>query len=500
MASSTRRVAQACAVVMCGAATAWAQPAPEPRQANPDGNTQQQVDRFQRQLDEFRAASRIRINQEIPAGTRVFYDYGIFSSFNYLSLDDANLDNRGLRQTDFTGFGRINLDGVHEVFFRGRMFYRDFNEGDHFDTDVNGWDGRIDRIFYRFDLGRYFSGQTGELSDFGAAVKVGRDLVYWGTGLTMASDIDGVVLDFSYKQHSLQLIAGRTPKDTVDIDSSRRDFDDDTNRAFYGGIASTRINTHRPYAYVLVQRDHNPNGFTTSLGGSTVNTDYDYNSYYLGFGSTGALTDRLAYGVEVVYEGGDTLSSPFSIDPSTGTATVTDQTEDDIHAWAVDVQLDYLPGDRRNTRFSTEFIYASGDDDRLNSTNTFAGNAPGTDDDGFNAFGLLNTGVAFSPSVSNLIALRGGVSTFPFPDVKLLRRMQVGADAFVFFKADEDGGVDEPTENERYLGWEPNVYVNWQITSDLSLALRYGVFFPGEAIVNDEKERHFFFAGLTFSF
>lgn len=476
-------------------------PPPQPqREEAAARQAEQQVDRFQRQLDEFRAQSRYRVNEEIPPGTRVFYDYGLFTSLNYLSLDDANLDNRGLRQADFTGFARVNLDGVHEGFFRGRFFYRDYNPGDEFEEgEGDGWDGRVDRAYYRFDLARYMSAKSGDIPNWSASVKLGRDLVYWGTGLTLAVDLDGAVIDLGYQQHSLQLIAGRTPSDTVDIDSSRRDFDDHTNRAFYGALASTRIGTHRPYLYGLIQRDHNPNGFTTSLGGQTINTDYDYNSWYIGIGSTGAITDRLAYGVEFVYEGGETLSSPFVQNPD-GTIASVDQTKDDISAFAFNAQLDYLVGDRRNTRLSGEFIYASGDDDRINSTNTFAGNTTGTDDNGFNGFGLLNTGVAFGPSVSNLISVRAGFSTFPLPDAKAFRRLQVGADAFVFFKADSEGGSDEPTSDDSYLGFEPNVYVNWQITSDVSLAVRYGVFFPGSAIEADDKNRQFFFAGLTFSF
>jgi hypothetical protein len=35
----------------------------------------------------------------------------------------------------------------------------------------------------------------------------------------------------------------------------------------------------------------------------------------------------------------------------------------------------------------------------------------------------------------------------------------------------------------------------------VTLAVRYGVFFPGRAILSgDDEERQFFFAGLTFAF
>lgn len=490
-----------CGAILLGAAasSALAQ-TPNIGQQQRAAQVQQDIDRFQRQLDEFRASSRVKVNEDIPAGTRAFVDYGVFSSFSYLSLDDANLDNRAFRQAEFIAFARYNLDGIHEIFGRGRGFYRDFNDGDEFEEgDGDGWDGHLDRLYYKFDLGRYLSAKSGIVDKGNVTVKIGRDLVYWGTGLTLAQDLDALTLELTYDALTLQLIAGRTPSDTVDIDSSRPEFDDHTKRAFYGGLLQGRVGAHRPYGFVLVQRDNNSDIFTTTVNSQDISTSYDYNSWYAGIGSTGALGDRIAYGIEAVYQGGTTLSSPY-IRTSNG-ITAVDQTEDDIEAFAFDLQLDYLVGDARNTRFSGEFIYATGDSDRQDSnTNTFGGNTPGTNDDGFNGFGLLNTGTAFSPSVSNLIAIRGGVSTFPFPDSKFFRRMQVGIELFGFFKADSDAPSDEPTADERYLGFEPDLFINWQITSDVSFAFRYGYFFPGSAITADEEDRQFLYGGFTFAF
>jgi hypothetical protein len=38
------------------------------------------------------------------------------------------------------------------------------------------------------------------------------------------------------------------------------------------------------------------------------------------------------------------------------------------------------------------------------------------------------------------------------------------------------------------------------MSSDVTLALRYGVFFPGSAIESDEHPRNFFYLGVTFAF
>jgi len=47
---------------------------------------------------------------------------------------------------------------------------------------------------------------------------------------------------------------------------------------------------------------------------------------------------------------------------------------------------------------------------------------------------------------------------------------------------------------------EPDIYLNWQITSDLALSVRYGAFFPGDAIENDGKVRQFLYTGVTIAF
>src|SRR6185295_1462131 len=103
-------------------------------------------------------------------------------------------------------------------------------------------------------------------------------------------------------------------------------------------------------------------------------------------------------------------------------------TKDQIKALAFDGRIDYLLLDRRKTRFSAEIIAASGDDDRIQTSTTFGGNRPNSSDRAFNAFGLLNTGMAFAPAVSNLLALRVGAVTFPFPDQSRFDTLQAGVD------------------------------------------------------------------------
>ena len=100
----------------------------------------------------------------------------------------------------------------------------------------------------------------------------------------------------------------------------------------------------------------------------------------------------------MTYEGGNNLSA--------NSVATGGQTTDPIQAWAADARLDYLFADQRKTRWTEEFIAATGDSDRGISNSTLNGNQPNTRDNGFNAFGLLNTGLAFAPAVSNVMILR----------------------------------------------------------------------------------------------
>ena len=82
----------------------------------------------------------------------------------------------------------------------------------------------------------------------------------------------------------------------------------------------------------------------------------------------------------------------------------------------------------------------------------------------------------------------------------MFKDLQVGFDALAFNKMVPGGPVaDQPTNDSRFLGFETDVYASWRITSDVSVNLRYGVFFPGEAVVADDA-RHFLYTGISYAF
>lgn len=456
---------------------------------------QTELERFERQLELIQRQSRVRVDPQSPVDERLYINLGGFASFNFLAIDDQNQRTHILRQTDMALYGRVSFDGVHEVFVRGGASYRDFNTGDSFDGKGDEWvDPNLERAYYRFDLNRLMSAYHETSLNWNLVLQGGRQLVHWANGLTLSQVIDGGQIVVTLPNVELVAVAGVTRPETIDIDSARPGFDDQTRRGFYGGMVRlTTWKEFQPYAYGLVQRDNNSREDVLVFGPDT--TAFEYHSEYIGLGVHGFVGTRWYYGIEAVLELGESLSSAYDANGA-GTA----QTMEDIEAFAVSGLVEYLLGDHRNTRLSFETIVASGDRDRGVGSSTFTGNLTGTSDHAFIGFGLVNTGLAFAPNLSNLISVRAGASTFPLPDTRAFRKLQVGADVFVFNKLQQSAPVDETTGSSRFLGMETDLYANWQVLSDVSVGVRYGVFFPGEAIESASGARQFVFMSVTYGF
>jgi hypothetical protein len=489
--------------VICAAAAAGflGKPGRAAAQAAPGAAAGADVERFERTLEQVRRETRVQVLPDVPPAERALIDYGGYLTASYLSLDDADDDNRAFRGYDLVGYGRLDFDGVHDFYARGRATYRDFNSGDSFDGASDHLEGHVEEAYYRFNFGRYAelsdparANRPGELTGY---LQVGRQFEVWADGLVLSQYVDAVRAVLEIDAFQVELLASVTAHDiTIDFDASRPEFEDETYRGFYGALASVRAGPHRPFAYVLVQRDHNSDDALTV---GTVTTRFGYDSVYLGIGSTGGLGDRLSYGAEIVYETGRALSR---VDVSIDDPASSRQTREDIQAFAAEAHLDYVPGDARRSRLGGGLVLASGDDDRRDSSSTVGGNRSGTDDTSFNALGFLDDGLAFAPQISNVVILRGLASTYPAAGKgSVFEELQVGVEGFIYFKFDEDAPIAEPTSRGAgYLGVEPDVFLNWQILDDVSLSVRYGVFLPGSAAFDSGGARHFFYAGLTYVF
>lgn len=451
-------------------------------------------ERFERRLEQMRREEvrRVIIPEQRPLGGRALIDYGGYVSASYLSLDDEENRNHALRGYDLILYGKLELDRAHELFVRGRGSYLDFNSGDSFDDEGDRDEWVLERAHYRLDLRFGDSAPRAALED-GLTLQLGRQLVLWGNGLTLSEVLDGAVVTLRWDVLELEVLAGQTPEDdAIDFDTSRPEFDEMTRRAFFGGRVALNFPRHQPYAYVLAQHDRNDD--EVAILGQPI--DYDYDSVYLGIGSAGSLGDRLIYGAEFTWQLGESASDGLSA----GNDSAIPQTREDINAWALDLRLDWLLAGNLNPRLSAELILASGDPDRRHTSNTLGGNRSGTDDHAFNAFGLLNTGLAFAPAVSNLIATRAGASVSPLARGRARPELQVGIDLFTFWKMRSSAPIDEETiADESFLGIEPDIFINYQVLEDVSIALRYGVFLPGDGF-EERAARHFFFVGVSYAF
>jgi hypothetical protein len=464
------------------------------------------MEQLERSLRQAESRYQLMVNPALNLGERAIVDYGGSVNFAAMAIDDVDQSTHILRQTDGQLWALADFDGAHQFYGRLRFTYRDFNDGDSFDGKGDEFLSPVgDRYWYRFDLRRAIEGSEGIRPDYNVTLQVGRQFVDWATGLALSEQLYAVRAEVELGSLAFEGLASMTPASSViDFDSSRPDYDDDTERAFFGGrIAYNGIDGHQPYVYFLNQQDNNDRDFAVFTvdagGGLTVNipTRFNYDSSYIGVGSTGTLLPRLNYMAEFIYQYGQGLSSSLS---PTGVAPVA-QTEEDIEAWAARAGLVYLLRDENQSRLEVEVIAASGDEDRrLDTSNTFGGNQSGTNDNAFNGFGFARTGLAFAAPISNILIVRAGGSTFPLRSHISARDLQVGIDLLWFNKVESDGPIDEPTDDDAYLGFEPDLFVNWRILSDVVLNFRYGVFIPGDAIQADHQARHFVYTGITYAF
>ena len=126
----------------------------------------------------------------------------------------------------------------------------------------------------------------------------------------------------------------------------------------------------------------------------------------------------------------------------------------------------------------------------------------GTTDRAFNSLGYANTGLALGPELSNLLSFRLGASTSPRIFGIRDDSLRVGVNGFLFTKVDEIAPLNFRTHtDESFVGGEIDFAVDWRITSDIGVLVRYGVFLPGDAMLPGRDDpRHFFYAGVTYAF
>ena len=483
--------------VVAGSAVSWAALAPTAlaQNAAPVTRTQRGVVRAVGEAEP--GEYRFKVDTSLQIYERSIFEVGGYTSMTYVNFDDDQNNNRTLWQPQVTLFGRAVIDGAHTFFVRGTFAYQAFTPGDSFNGDGDQWvEPILDRYWYEFDMNNAQAAQGAPISDVNANIRLGRQFVDWGAGLALSEVLYAARGSISFQPDDLgtfsfEGLAGVTPPDeaVTDFDASRKQYDYDTMRGYFGGLLRyTTRSDHQMWGYVLAMPDFNDDSTPREpIGVNNVNFDYD--AWYLSVGAEGAFNANLRYLGEFVYELGESQS-----DPTRGP-----QASEPISAWAARGMLAWYFRDDHDSSVYAETFFGSGDTDRQVTTDTIGGNRRGTTDYAFNSLGFSYTGLAFAPAISNVIVLRFGGMTTPFPGSGALGGLQVGLDLNITSKIDADAPIEEPTNDDMFLGVEPDLVANWRLTSDFSLVGRYGVFFPGAAIENNEA-RQFIYLGASLSF
>ncbi len=468
--------------------------AARPLLAQPGADVERRIESRLRRAD---SSHSLPTAETLTLAERTTIDLGGFHNLTYLTLTDSEANSRGLIQNDTTLYARASIDGVHSFFARARFRHQDFSPGDSFDDRGDRWrEPFLDRYWYELTLRDLFadarSNPTPDPDPAGMhfSVRVGRQFVDWGAGLALSEVLLSVRPTLVIADRlSIEGLAGVTPPDesVIDFDTSRAAFNRKTKRGFFGALLRAQTDFGEVYASALWSVDYN-NDSVPRLPIGPV--EFDYNPFYLGLGVNASLSNDWLLETELVFQAGHGTSDPLR----------SSQTREAIRALAARGELTYLFRDAGQSRAQLELLFATGDRDRLTATDTVGGNLAGTDDNAFASLGFANTGLAFGTSFSNVMVLRTGASTFPFRGHRAFTNFQVGADFFLFGKLDEDAPIDEPTRARSFLGVEADAYINYRVTSDLGITLRYGVFVPGSAISGERDTRHFFLVGVTLAF
>jgi len=427
-----------------------------------------------------------RLRRDLPTDQKFQLDAGgWYNSYFYL-FDDGEISSRTLRQNELRLWASVSADqGIHTGYARLRGTYNDWNHGDSFTPNEDDFDGaNLERGWYEFDFAKALRVHGSYNAPFELKIKLGRDLVNAGTGFAIDLPLDHVQIKGQLLSFETTMILGKVPESTPNIDRSRP-VADHSDRSFW--ILEERYKgnpNHEPFAYVAWQNDD------TSEDPEDWLQNYKYDSSYIGFGSTGQLVANLRYSTEWVIERGRDYGNKRYMH------------RDTIKSWGFDHRLDYFFRHKTKPTLSAEYMFGSGDANRLGSpTNAEGGNQKDYVDRSFSGFGFRDTGISFSPRISNIHIWRLGGTIRPLPDYHVTKELELGTDTYLYYKnkaiaAVSDSLADDPSG---YLGWEVDYYLNYRIFNDLSYTVRFGTFFPGDAF-SDQTTRTFLLTGVTWSF
>lgn len=443
------------------------------------------LDRFikqQREIDKQLERDRVEV---APIESLVDFQWGGWVDYFFMSYDDGQQESRVAHRPGTALWTRISIDGgAHEIFARMRLRYSYFRPGDEGAARQEDWFGpEFDQLWYQVDWGKALR-LAAPGDPFQVTTRVGRQTVQFGTGFVLDLPMDAVLIDARLYDVRVQGLLGRAIRNLPNVVRDNA-VESHSDRNFAGmQLSYEGWEQHVPFVYWLLNDDR------TKERPKDPFQDYSYDSFYLGGGAAGEIVKDLRYWGEGVMQFGRSFGDGAW------------RSRDYIEAWGWNAGIEKLWHTAWRPRLSFEYMFGSGDADRIyNAVGSRGGNRSGTPDRGFSGFGFRDTGLALAPTVTNLHIFKVGGSVTPFEKVQLLREMELGTNWFLYVKNQGRGAISDSTADnfDPYVGWGMDYFVNWRLTSDLAFTIRCGTFFPGQAY-SDQDTRYFLLTGLTWSF
>lgn len=312
-------------------------------------------------------------------------------------------------------------------------------------------------------------------------VRLGRQLVRVGRGISLSQVLDGVFLGYDERRLEVVAFFARSPSSLISPDFSLVGFTTGIDDRVFSGVQVRRTlnDNARVYLYLWGQNDN-----TRSLSGAQNAFDFHYHSRYLGLGADAQPSRWTRLTLEYIREAG----SSFSDIPVAG--------RHDIEADAFDVAFYYYPRLPLVPTLSLELAHASGEPNRLSVTSSFGsrtGPATGPDH-AFIGFGRIELGLALSPIFTNLDVIRLGLAIKPF-DLRPEEPVDVLLGFYYtnYHKGLAAGAISDPGAllPLSFVGGALDAVLAWRASSDISLLAEVGGFAPGAAFPAGSSDRSF---------
>ena len=304
------------------------------------------------------------------------------------------------------------------------------------------------------------------------------------TGKVFSHRLDGVQFDLAFSKMNLMIGAGYSGfllKPVSILNNSQADMiderDDDETFAPKKIIVNAGINF--PDLFASQQLDLSFVGQFDMRNEDLIEdgdiADADgkggkLNTIYVGAGLSGAITGSFIYDLYGYVQYGKSLSL---------IASDSKYKEKTLLAFLCGGSISYLNKDFYFSKITLSGLYASGDDD---SASVYDGNTNESNTQ-FIPVSESKTGIIFSPILSNIIIAGLEYSLKPFSS-GIMKNFQVAISGNFYFKA-SDGAVSEnrlssaySASDEKYIGTEAMLILNYKPFSDFGITLAGGAFIP----------------------